>query len=269
MTPSPRVVAACVAPHRRKAIESALQGVALVEWHESLAALTAALGRANRIAVVILEARDSFGAVAGPTASAIAARCPAMCIVLYATQQEILAGAVGSAAITDVLIVGATDRKVFVRSVVLGGVKRAAADRVVVLLRARVNASLSTFTEAAVRYPSCATVESLCDYLALHRQTVAQWCRKDRFLRPEELLMWCRLLLVAAILEQTDVSVNTLANDLEFPSVASLRNQLKRYSGMTALEVRAAGLDALVQVFDRRIEGARGRGEVTEVAALG
>ena len=94
--------------------------------------------------------------------------------------------------------------------------------------------------------------------VAQHRQTAAVWCRKERFLRPEELLIWSRLLLVAVLLEQTDLPAGTIAQDLDFPSAVSLRNQLKRYTGLTALEIRDAGLEAVLAVFDREVERARG-----------
>ena len=70
--------------------------------------------------------------------------------------------------------------------------------------------------------------------------------------------MWCRLLLVAAILDQTNYPVSSLAIDLEFPSVISLRNQLKRYTGLTGQEIRLAGFDTVLQRFDERIARARG-----------
>lgn len=250
---SPVSVIGCVAALRQARIEAALDGAARCEWFGSFDDVCAALST-PRVAAVILDARDASGAVAPTVASRMATRSPATAIVLYATSAELAGGALSSPAFADVLVAGESDVKIYIRSVLLNAVNRLAAERVVAALRARLSASLATFAESAVRHPGCASVGRLAEHLGMHRQTAGVWCRKERMLRPEELLMWCRVLLVAAVLEQTERSVSDIAMDLEFPSTVSLRNQLKRYVGMTALEIRAAGLDAVVGVFDQRIE---------------
>lgn len=255
--PAPLTIVACVAPARRRRLEAAVGNEAGVEWHDSFAGLTVASAADRRFAVAILDAKDAHGNTAAAAADEIARVTAAMTIVLYATPEEILGGAVGSPAITDLIVAGETDGKIFLQGIVLDAVKRQAAERVVRAMRGRLPESLAIFAEWAIRHPSCNTVESLSDRIGMHRQTAAVWCRKARILRPEELLMWCRLLLVAAILERTNHSVSALATDLDFPSVIALRNQLKRYTGLTALEIRAAGFDAVLRRFDDRVAAGR------------
>lgn len=251
------ILAGCLDAVRRKRIESALSGVVRMHWHATFSELRHALATTASSPVVILGPRDGDGMPAGAIATDIARAAPRTAIIMYATHAEVVGGVIDSAAFSDLIIGGETDGKVFVLDIVLNAVKRMGADHVSARLRERLPPTLAVFADAAVRYPSCATVEALAQRIGVHRQTAAVWCRKERFLRPEELLIWSRLLLVAVLLEQTDLPAGTIAQDLDFPSAVSLRNQLKRYTGLTALEIREAGLDAVLRVFDREVERAR------------
>lgn len=251
--PLSQPVVACVAPHRRKRLEVALRGAADVTWHDSFADLIVGLVAGKEAVVAIVDAWDSQGRSAGVVATEIARVSSRTSVVLYATQDEVARGAITSPAITDLIVAGETDSPAMVQSIVLDVSKRRAADRVVAALRPRMSESLGAFAEWAVRYPQYNTVETLATQIGIHRQTAAVWCRKDRLLRPEELLMWSRLLLVAAILERTSFSVATLATELDFPSVIALRNQFKRYTGMTPLESRQAGFEAVLKRFDDQV----------------
>jgi AraC-like DNA-binding protein len=239
-------------------MDAALADLLRIQWYESFDAMAGALGANHAAAAVIVDAVDPSGAAAAPVASRITHAHPGVSIILYATRQDLLGGALASPAFSDLVVAGETDGRIFVRDTVLGVVKRRAADRVMAALRQRLPSTLLAFADAAVRYPACATVEALAVRIGVHRQTAAVWCRKEKFLRPEELLIWARLLLVAALLEDTEIPVGTVAVDLEFPSVVALRNQLKRYTGMTALEIRQAGLDAVLSAFDHEVDRARG-----------
>jgi AraC-like DNA-binding protein len=254
----PLVVACCVAARRRARMESALSEVADVEWCDSFSA-SIQLARAGGASIVIFDSRDKTGRTAADAASELAKVAPPMPIVLYASHNEVVGGALGTSAITDLIIADETDGKPFIHSLVHRAVLRLAADRVSASLRTRVGGSLTAFVDAAVRNPNCSTVEALAEHLGVHRQTLATWCRSQKFLHPEEVLIWSRLLLVTAMLEGTDRSVNALATELDFPSVVALRNQLKRYTGMTAIEVRDKGLDAVLCLFDREVMRARER----------
>src|SRR5207245_96956 len=95
-------------------------------------------------------------------------------------------------------------------------------------------------------------------HLNVHRQTPNWWCRSERHLKPEELLVWCRLFLVAALLELTSRTLDSIALDLDYASSTSLRNQLKKYTGLTATKVRGAGMDAVFRVFAGRVAQVQG-----------
>ena len=253
----PRIVTACVADQRRQRIEAALQGIVDVRFHATFADLTGSLDEGDALAAVILDARDRAGQGIATAAAAIARLAPSASILLYASHQEIIRGAIGSPGITDVVLADEVDSRPVLQRAVLGAAYRRSADRVVRALRARLADNIATFAEIAVRFPNLASVQAVADHLGIHRQTAAVWCRKEKCLRPEEILLWARLLLVAELLENTNRSVGALSIDLDFPSVISLRNQLKRYTGLTALEIRALGFAAVLDRFDSSVIAGR------------
>jgi transcriptional regulator GlxA family with amidase domain len=55
------------------------------------------------------------------------------------------------------------------------------------------------------------------------------------------MIQWCRLLIAARMLEDPGRAVEHVALLLDFPSGASLRNMLKRYTGLRPLEIRENG----------------------------
>lgn len=72
-------------------------------------------------------------------------------------------------------------------------------------------------------------------------------------------MVWCRLAMVAHMLERTGATVESIALTLNFPSHTSLRNQIKRKTGRTATAIRReGGLDVVVEAMRRQIARARG-----------
>jgi AraC-like DNA-binding protein len=85
------------------------------------------------------------------------------------------------------------------------------------------------------------SVDDAAYALGVTRKTLAQRCAHARTPAPQQLLGWCRLLAVAALLEDPDRPVEQIARDLGFPDGAALRNQLRRYTGHTPGSLRHAG----------------------------
>jgi AraC-like DNA-binding protein len=112
---------------------------------------------------------------------------------------------------------------------------------------------LYPFAEAIVRNPSKGSIATITRHLGVHRQTPNFWCRKERYLRPEELLVWCRMLLAAALLELTGRTLDSIAIELDYASSTSLRNQLKNNTGMTATQIRVAGFGRIIDLFVGRV----------------
>ena len=88
--------------------------------------------------------------------------------------------------------------------------------------------------------------------LGYHRKTLVNHCSQAEFLPPHELLCWCRLAVAGELIATSCRSIESVALQLGFPSDTSLRNMMKRYTGMRASEVRERGGARCVVVALRR-----------------
>lgn len=252
------LVFGCVAdPLRRRKIEGAFRDEAAVRWFLSFSALGEALeSEGRRVLVTVLDAHDPTGAALRRFAPTLSRQFPGVAVVAYGHErhQPDDLSELAKAGVHDVLIEGVTDQGVIARAVVLDACRRAAADVVLRELRKILPARLAPFAEAVVRNPEKGSVEKIANHLGVHRQTPNRWCKSERYLRPEEVLIWSRLMLVATMLELPSRTLESIAVDLDYPSATSLRNQLKSYTGMTATQVRANGGSAVVNAFMGRVE---------------
>jgi AraC-like DNA-binding protein len=88
-------------------------------------------------------------------------------------------------------------------------------------------------------------VERIARELGVTRKTLWQRCHGSNAPSPRELLGWCRVLAVAFALEDLGRSVDSIADELEFPSPSAMRNMVQRYLGLTPSQLRAKGASAL------------------------
>jgi hypothetical protein len=75
---------------------------------------------------------------------------------------------------------------------------------------------------------------------------------------------WCRLLLVTRLLEEPGRTVESIALQLDYPSASALRNQVRRFLGMTLSEAAAQGgfafaLERFARAMGRRAPPRRAR----------
>jgi AraC-like DNA-binding protein len=251
-------VFACVAdPIRRRKLENSLRDAALVRWFNSFVDLREALEtEIQRVIVAVVDMQDPTGASAHGFARSLTDHYPGIGVVVYrrlVAESEAEVCQLGKAGVHDILLDGLTDEGHIARSIILDSCRRGAADLVMQELVKVLPERLLPFADAAVRNPAKGSIVKVAEYLNVHRQTPNTWCRKERYLRPEEVLMWCRLLLVAAMLELTSRTLESIAVELDYASATSLRNQLKNYTGMTATQIRSTGLGAVVNVFMGRV----------------
>jgi AraC-like DNA-binding protein len=98
------------------------------------------------------------------------------------------------------------------------------------------------------------TVDQVAAALGVHRKTLVNRCARVGFIRPAELIVWCRLALVAYALGRSGATVEAIAHSLGFASHTALRNLLKRHSGKRATDIRGGGgLDVLLKAFAARL----------------
>ena len=253
-----QLIFGCVAsPLRRRKLESSLRDAATIRWFNSFVDLREALEiEIQRVIVAVVEMTDPTGASAHGFARSLADRYPGIGVVVYrrlVAESEADVCQLGAAGVHDILLDGLTDEGYIARTIVLDACRRGAADLVMQELRRVLPDRLVPFADAVVRNPAKGSICAIAQHLNVHRKTPNTWCKKERFLRPEEMLVWCRLLLVAAMLELTSRTLESIAVELDYASATSLRNQLKNYTGMTATQIRGTGLAAVINVFKGRV----------------
>lgn len=259
-------------PLWRRRLESSLRGYAEVRWFETFVDLREALEtEPRRVLVAVVELHDRTGASAQGFARTMGAVYPGIGIVAYRESKassEADICQLGAAGVHDVLVAGITDEGYLARSIVLDSCRRGAAELVMQELSGAMPPRLAVLAEVVIRDPSKASVGAIAQHLNIHRQTPNNWCKKERYLRPEEMVVWCRLFLVAAMLELTSRTLESIALELDYASATSLRNQLRIYTGMTSTAIRTAGLAAVIEVFQGRVAQRRaGFGGIIEQPA--
>jgi hypothetical protein len=256
------LVCGCIADRRgRLRIQGALRDVATVLWFETFVELRSQLEiEQRRVMVVVIDVEDRTGASAAAFARDMSESFAGVGVVAYrkpARDSQADVCLLGAAGVHDLLIAGVTDEGFTARTIILDACRRGAADLVMTELTKILPVRLQPFADAVIRNPAKGTIGKITAHLSIHRQTPNSWCRKERYLRPEELLVWCRIFLVSALLELTPRTLDSISNELEYASATSLRNQLKNYTGMTATQVRDAGMAAVLTVFAGRVLQAR------------
>ena len=159
------------------------------------------------------------------------------------------------AGVHEFLFAGVDDNGVALRGV-LGSAQRAcAAVAVLGALLPVLPVDLHRLAEYCVTHASQArSVAGVAATLGVHRKTLLNRCVRAGAPAPAELINWCRLMVAAQLLTATGQTVEWVALELEFPSDTALRNSMKRYTGLRAMDVRRqGGVRVVVQAFQRRL----------------
>jgi AraC-like DNA-binding protein len=252
----------CISDARiRQRLEVALRGHAPIEWLESFAAVRRALDGERRICTVLIGMRDAHGESAAAFATAVreegrGAAIVACCDLTATGHQPVSELAV--AGVHDILFAGLNDDGHSARMIIFGACLGGAGDVVMNAIAPSIPTALLRFVDLAARRPrDLRRVAEVADALGISRQTLGRWCRVHRFVGPEELLMWVRLLLVAALLEATDQTLESIAYEMQYGSPTALRNRIREYAGLKATDLREGGLGLMLEALNRRIEAVK------------
>jgi AraC-like DNA-binding protein len=240
------VVACEPSPQQRARLIDALRGRSRVQFVESFDQLLQLLRTTTEtIDVVVLPDRDTTGSDAARTIRQIAVERPRVAIVGYCragSQFSTDIRALAAAGVHQFVFAGIDDTGVAFRAVLDAARRQCAAECVMEAIGAIVPAVLHPMIEVALAKPNAVTsVPMLANALGVHRKTLFNRCERAAFIPPAELLTWARLALVAHLLETTGCTIETIANELAFPSDTALRNSMKRYTGRRASDIRASG----------------------------
>ena len=241
----------------RDAVRRSIEFAFHAEVHEILAAL-----RASPVppAAVLLQPRDALGRPSAGLARQLLSLFPGVPVIGYCQagvehSQEILDLATGG--VHELLFKHDDDADAAIRAVLSSAQQACAGEMAFAAVAARIPERLRPMVRYCLTYPATArSVGAVAQALGIHRKTLVNHCTAERFPPPGALVSWCQLLLVAHYLGRGNATVESIAQQLEFPSATALRNLLKRYTGMRPQEVRAAGgLPVVVEAFARALEG--------------
>jgi AraC-like DNA-binding protein len=249
-----RVLTCGLTPLQRARLLDASRGSATVDDakspHDLIAMLRAAVDPLDLVALGP-QTRDSRMET---VVRAIRRERPQLPILVYfsaSNHESSTIPALTQAGAHEIVIPGYNDEGVRLLAAVTAA-RRGCAERwVLARLTTVLPPRLMRFAEAIIGEPAEVTsVPSLAGRVGVHRKTLYNWCELTRFFPPGELILWCRLALVAYYVETTACSVDTISRELGFPSPAALRNTLKRYTGRTATQLReGGGLDYFISIF--------------------
>ncbi len=100
-------------------------------------------------------------------------------------------------------------------------------------------------------------VEEVASALGVHRKTLLDRLNAVSYPSPTAIIAWGRLLVAARLLEDPGRAVDEVALLLDFPSGTSLRNMMKRYTGLLCSEVRQnGGVRCVFHAFKRAVTAA-------------
>jgi AraC-like DNA-binding protein len=194
----------------------------------------------------------AHGVRSGATGTAIVVCCDLSQAQLPAVSELAAAG------VHDVLFTGGNADSHSARMIIFGAPLGGAGDLVVNAVSGAVPTPLAKFVDLAARRPrELRRVSDVAAALNVPRQTIGRWCRGNKFIGPEELLMWVRLLLAAALLEGSDRTLESIAYEMQYGSPTALRNRIREYASLTATDLRAGGLRMMMAAFQRRIDAVR------------
>ena len=194
---------------------------------------------------VVLAARDPAGQDAAGAVQEITTAWPRTAVIAYCRaglQHSADLRALAIAGVHQFVFDGIDDTGVAFRTVLDAGRQTCAAEWLMRHIGPLFPPVLHPMLEAGLaKANEITTVTQLAYKLCLTRTTLFNRCVRAGSLMPEELLVWTRLAVVAFYLETTGCTIESIAYQVGFASDNALRNTMKRYTGLTASQVRASG----------------------------
>jgi AraC-like DNA-binding protein len=252
------VVGLVIGASERARITSSLRARAMeIVFVDRIAELSEAVKQARLpIAAIIVEVRDADGRAvheivhdlhAGGTGTPLVAYCRPGAEHSSDIRALVLAGA------HQLLSHGIDDAGIALRFILDAAQQASVGERAAEQLMHVVPPKLAAFVSHVTRYPATQRVSDVAESLGYHRKTLVNHCAQVEFLSPHELLCWCRLAVAGELMASSHRTIESISHQLDFPSDTSLRNMMKRYTGLKASEVRERGGARCVVAALRRV----------------
>ncbi|MCC6319276.1 MAG: helix-turn-helix domain-containing protein [Gemmatimonadaceae bacterium] len=214
--------------------------------------------------VVVLDMRDAEGESTLSTVVRIREGFPSVPVVLYfalspSISRDMLAFA--RAGVNDLVLRDVDDVKVTLRASLTSAADHCSARTIATELEPLVPPNVAPIIRYCLENGRRAlTVEDVASALNVHRKTLVDRLSAAGLPAPSAIIAWCRLMISARLLEDPGRTIEQVALLLDFPSGTSMRNMVKRYTGLRTGEVRQnGGLRCVMHAFKREIAQVAGR----------
>ncbi len=252
------IVAALVwEPIGRARLQEALRGQASLRFCERQEELVALVAN-DFVSVVVVDVSDRESCSTLSTVRRIRAGYPSVPIVLYCslgpdTSREVLEFA--RAGVNDLVIRGVDDLRLPLRIAITTAQDHHSARGVLKELESTIPAAVLPIVQYCLENGRRGlTVAQVATAMGVHRKTLVDRLSAAGFPSPSAVISWCRLLVAARLLEDPGRSIEQVALVLDFPSGTSMRNMVKRYTGLRPAEVREnGGMRCILHAFKREI----------------
>lgn len=211
--------------------------------------------------VLVLDRRDRDGSSTLALVKRIREEFPSIPIVLYCAlspdaSRDVLSFA--RAGVDQLVFQGVDDLRGPLRAAVQSSLDQVSAKAWLVELAPHVPGNVAPFLKYCLDHARRnVTVEEVAIALGVHRKTLVDRLNAAHLPSPSSFISWSRLLLAAKILEDPGRTVEQVALLLDFPSGPSLRNMMKRHTGLRSLEVREnGGARCVLHAFKRELAAA-------------
>ncbi len=240
------LILACGVPVRiRTQLVDVASTTADLVVHQSFAALRRSVSTdARRTVAIVLAARDATGADAVPFIRELTAMRLGVPIVAVSRSGNAHSSEIrrlAAAGAHELLFDDTDDAAPAIRRIIQSASHECAAEAVMRQLRPHIPTRLHPFVDCCLGRASSKSLEHIANNLGVHRATLGRYCELDGMPTPMELYAWCRLMLAAYFLERPVLTVETISTEVDFASVSSFHNMLRRYVGLRASEVWARG----------------------------
>lgn len=252
------IVAALVwEPMGRARLQEALRGQASLRFCERQEELIALVAN-DFVSVVVVDVRDRELTSTLSTVRRIRAGYPSVPIVLYCglgpdTSREVLEFA--RAGVNDLVIRGVDDLRLPLRSAITTAQDHHSAKGILKELESVIPPAVLPILQYCLENGRRGlTVAQVATAMGVHRKTLVDRLSAAGFPSPSAVISWCRLMVAARLLEDPGRSIEQVALVLDFPSGTSMRNMVKRYTGLRPAEVREnGGMRCILHAFKREI----------------
>lgn len=247
-------------PSSRARLQDALRGQATVRFCEKQTELLA-LAENDLAGVVVLDMRDRDGNSTLGTVRVLRASFPSIPVVLYCaispdTSRDVLAFA--RAGVNDLVLRDVDDIRLTLRTAMSNAADHCSARTILAELETVIPAAVTPLIRFCLENGRRAlTVEDLAKELNVHRKTLVDRLSQARLPTPSSIISWCRLIVAARLLDDPGRSIEQVALLLDFPSGTSMRNMMKRYTGLRPGEIREnGGVRCVLHAFKSHIASA-------------